>query len=399
MSLAAPRGDARAGRRIRVLFVIGGLGQAGAERYLYEVCRRIDRDRFAVEVLTTIGQDPAEHYAVKLAEIGVPIHRKLPEPRSLLLELVPDRRRARALRSCLERAIDLEHHAERALRMRGFFDDYDIVSVVMVENFYRVAPLLAHHPRVGIHLMSARVQYDGDLYAALPRNENLRFFSMSREQEDELRGTPADGCPTFEIPLPLDMTGRENVYRGSSGPRRVCLVSRIDAQRLLEIFLWTFQALAAESDVQMVVYGGGDRASLERALRRVGIRSRVHLAGHQPDLRAMIERDQPMLVWMGSFDGSVGYGSIELASYGVPILFANYGAQSTEHLLARTDGAMRAYRTVPDLFEGTRRALGSPETLRDMGARLRDHLMRKHDARLIVPRLERHYIEWMASRG
>ena len=57
--------------KIRLLHVFGQLGVGGAERQVLELCRRMDRDRFEVSMLSyAVIPDSIEHL---FREIGIPV--------------------------------------------------------------------------------------------------------------------------------------------------------------------------------------------------------------------------------------------------------------------------------------------------------------------------------------
>ena len=59
-------------RRIRLVFVTSQFSQGGAERYLFETCRALDRKRFDIDILTCQDVDRAVFITQQLRGIGVP---------------------------------------------------------------------------------------------------------------------------------------------------------------------------------------------------------------------------------------------------------------------------------------------------------------------------------------
>lgn len=382
---------ARRPRRVRVLFAISSLVQAGAERYLYEYARALDKDHFAVEVLTPRSVTEGDFYYGKLRELGIPVHRGVPDGREHLIDLIPKKRRLRPLREALER-LDASVAALEARRLRSFMAGFDVVSLIQIEMYYRLARALPERGKAVIHLMSHRFQYDRDPYARLRPGERYHLCLFDEGQARELAGTPAEGADMTLIPLALDLSGREDRYDPRArAAKTVAIVSRIDPSRRFEQLLYSFQALCRRIDVRLHIYGRGDPETLRHLLDPLRIRDKVEFKGHAEDLEAALHRDQPDLVWMISTGGIIGYGGIETGSFGFPIAFYNHGAEPDAEVLEATGGSIASASTIPDFVDLSQALLEDPAARRALGARLRAHVLREHDIHPNVRRLEAFY--------
>lgn len=363
-------------RRLRVLFVIPSLAQAGAERYLYEYARALDPQRYAIEVLTSEGTGPADYYYRKLRALGITLHTRLSGPRLAHLHaLLPSLRRLRAVKRGVEGAGAAIGELERKVRLRGLLAQFDVISFLQIEAYYALQSVLPDNERVLIHLMSHRFQYDAPIYDRLLPHRKYRFLVFDPNQVEELRGSPGASGETTLVPLALDLRGRESLYAPSAtGKKRVAIYSRIDPSRRLEPMMYAFQGLARRTDAELWLYGRGDTTALGNLLDVLRIRARVVLPGHQEDLEASLRRDQPHLVWMISIDGAVGYGTIEVGTFGVPVGFFNFGGEREEAVRARTDGAINTFASVPELVDWSARMLADQPALTALGQRLRDYV-------------------------
>lgn len=387
-------------RRLRVLLVIPSLAQAGAERYLHEYTRALDPQRFAIEVLTSEKASEADYYFRQLRELGVPVHARLHGARlSRLQALIPDRRRLRPLRQAVGRAGVTIGDAERSLRLRGFFDSFDIISCLQIEAYYSIQPVLPNNDRVLIHLMSHQFQYDHPVYEQGLPGRKYRCLYFDPNQVEELRGSALADAETAFVPLALDLTGRDNLYAPpSTGRKRIAIYSRIDPSRRLEPLIYALQGLVRRTDAELWLYGRGDTKALYTLLDMLRIRDRVVLPGHQEDLEASLRRDQPHLVWMASVGAAIGYGSLEVGSFGFPIAFYSFGGEDEESIRARTGGGVNAFASVPELVDFSVRALEDQPGLTALGGRLRDHIFATNDVRKSVRLLEEQY-ERVAGPG
>lgn len=380
-------------RRLRVLFVIPSLAQAGAERYLYEYARALDPRRYEIEVLTSEGASPADYYYRQLRALGVPVHARLSGPRlSHLQALLPPLRQLRAVKLAVGRAGAAIGELERSIRLRGLLAQFDVISFLQIEAYYALQPILPDNERVLIHLMSHRFQYDAPIYERLLPDRRYRFLVFDPNQAEELRGSPGASGETTVLPLALDLRGRESLYDPpAAGKKRVAIYSRIDPSRRLEPMMYAFQGLARRTDAELWLYGRGDATALGNLLDVLRIRDRVVLPGHQEDLEASLRRDQPHLVWMISADGAVGYGTIEVGTFGVPIGFFNFGGESEGAVRARTNGAINTFASVPELVDWSARMLADQPALTALGQCLRGYVRATCDVQKSVHVLEAQY--------
>ena len=384
-------------RRIRVLFAIPSLAQAGAERYVFEYARALDKRRFEVEVLTPETVSPDEFYDKKLREIGIKVHRSIPASRDHLIDLIPDKRRLKPLKQQL-RKVDAALSSLEVSRLRPFFRGYDIISLIQIEIYNAVQRALSPEDRVVIHLMSHRFQYDRDPYARCQPGVQYRCLLFDPAQKDELRGSALEGASTALIPLALDLGGRENIYAPrEEGPKKVAIFSRIDPSRRLEPLFYSFQALARRADVRLHLYGRGNPEVFRSMLDVLHIRDKVIFEGHQEDIESAIRRDQPHLVWMMSVGVATGYGGVEIGSYGVPTAFYNYSAVPDSDVLATTGGAIRSASTVPDFVDLSAALLADAGERRALGERLRAYALSKHDIHSSIHDLEAYYLDLMSA--
>jgi glycosyltransferase involved in cell wall biosynthesis len=387
-------------RRLRVLLVIPSLAQAGAERYLYEYTRALDPARYEIEVLTSVGAGEADYYFRQLRTLGIPVHTQLHGPRlSRLTALIPERRRLRPLRQAVVKAGAALGDAERKVRLRGLLARFDLISCLQIEAYDLLQSALPDNDRVLIHLMSHQFQYDRPAYAAALPGRRYRCLYFDPNQVGELRGSAMEGAETAFVPLALDLSGRERIYAPSAtGRKRIAIYSRIDPSRRLEPLMYAFQGLARRVDAELWLYGRGDTVALNKLLDMLRIRDRVVLPGHQEDLEASLRRDQPHLVWMASVGAAMGYASLEVGSFGFPIVFYSFGAEDEASVRARTGGAVNAFASVPELVDFSVTALADPPGLVALGARLRDHIFELNDVRTSVRLLEAQYERVVAGQ-
>ncbi len=383
-------------RRIRLLFVINQFRQGGSERFLFELCKALDKDRFAISILTRTGAVETEHYYSKLLDLGIPIYRRLPNQRVV-----------RRLRPYLRRLpggirlLDAPAMARARRAILPLLAQHDLTNIIQIENYYALQPILPDNEQVLIYLMSHRFQYAHDLYGDCRPGRTYRFVIVDPAQREELQDSPCGDAETHYFPLAMDFRGRPElvVPEPPGGVAQIGLFSRLSPERPIEPFFHCLQHLLRDVVAVLHVYGRGDWQTLEPLLERLGIRDKVIFEGHQPDIEAALRRDRIGLVWMISRDAFLGYGSIEVASFGIPVVFWNVHTAPAAQVLAETGEGLHAYGTVAEFVAFNAEILADRERLVALGRRMRAYMVATYDIGRHIAGLEVYYADLVRRIG
>jgi glycosyltransferase involved in cell wall biosynthesis len=383
-----------AGRRPKVLFVIGSFSQGGSERWLYETSRALRTRGWEVEVLTTRSVDPGQFYYKRLRSLLFPIHRRLPTLRFYarlfpgLYETVLGRR-----------LIDFMNRLRLTLALGDFLAGYDLVSIVQIENYIQLQSYLPSDAPIVIHLMSNAFQYERSPYEICASGRRYRFVLMDPAQRQDLDGTPCESAETLYLPLALDFSEREpvSIARPARMPVRIATFIRLSSERPFDPLLYSFQSAARQVDATLYVYGGGDTSRARRTVKLLGIEDRVTFRGHASDIRKAIVEDGISMVWMTCHDRALGYASIEVAALRVPMLFWNLGREEPGRLAEATGGAVKAFPTVKEFAGHAAKLLSAPDGLKEEAARLFEYVRRVHDIERVADATDEYYRKVMAE--
>ncbi len=391
-------------RRIRLVFVTSQFSQGGAERYLFETCRALDRKRFDIDILTCQDVDRAAFYYQQLRGIGVPIHEKLPPVPDLgsqipaLARSAPYRAAARRIGGALVRSAPYRAAAQRiggaqAKRaLGGFLDAFDLVCIIQIENYFRLQHGLKSDGRTIVHLTSNRFQYQYDFYDDCLADRRYRFIVCDKAQAVELGDLKCLGYDVFEWPLSMDFTNYPVIpMPPPSEHPRIGIFTRLSAQKPLDTLFEAFRALRQRLPATLHVYGAGDRTPSERVVASLGLTGHVFFEGHRPDMLRTLQDDGLSMCWLMSVDTLLGFASIEIAAAGVPILFFNFGKATTDDVLSQTGGAMHTFQLPDALGRFAADCLTGSPALATIAARLRDYIRKRHDIHRNIGRLENYY--------
>jgi glycosyltransferase involved in cell wall biosynthesis len=258
-----------------------------------------------------------------------------------------------------------------------------------------VQHLFKKQDRVIIHLMNNAFQYNYDYYQECEEDRFYNFVVMDPLQISELDGTKCENFQHIYFPLALDTSERPEVY---SVPERVTpihigIVMRLSINRPIEFFFYAFKDLLQHVDARLHIYGQGDPGMFFRVLDRLHIHDKVIFEGQQKDLQRVVENENLSMIWLTCNGPILGYASVEIANYGIPMVFWNLHNSSTEDVLNATDGAVYAFSHISRFVEYTLSLLRSTESLRSAGESMRSFVITRYDVRHYINELESYYQE------
>ena len=389
--VSAPASSPR--KKTRILFVLSQLVQHGSERYLFEICQALDKERFAVEVMTRAIFVKHHHYHAKLLALGVPVHRKLVSRRFFIYPIKRWYRSSARLR----RVIGAAHRTFIKSWYGRFFDPFDVIAVIGIETYCdALSPVLDGNANVVIHHVNHQFQFERNYFDECPQR---KLVIVDRQQEMEVRNSRMSDASLYMLPLPMHLSTRPHLpppVRVPGEPVRIGVVSRLFRDRPNEPLLRCFGAVLGKTDAVLYFYGGGDKTQYDALIDELGIREKVIFMGHQEDLEGAIQRDRLSMLWLVSMGTSISYGSIEVASLGVPMVFWNLSSQSHEEILAATDGALFAFDNEERFAAFNVTLLHDLDALRTLGNSLRAYVQREFEIGHNVAALEAYY-EGVAS--
>ena len=384
----------------KIVFVVDTLAQHGAERYLYEILKAIDRSKFDCSVLCTYPlTDANNHYEQSILALDIPIST------FELGELYPNVRSnvKRKLYNALTyrwlgitgRKEEIQKRSEAALHQQLI--GYDLISILKIEVFNRFPAIFASYPNLVIHLLSWGIQYLKNPYENLP-NRPYRFVTMIDSQRDDVLETNFSliSEPTFDFyafPLLLDLTGRENNYTPKTENPIIGVFSRINYDQPTIMFLFAFHLLLKRlPTVKMYFYGKAVSEEYLQFYRQtaeiLGISHAIVFKGHVSDLKKSIDQDEISMGWMNIGNSTLGYSSIEISSMGLPVAFFNID----KHDPTKIDDRLAVFNDMEAFAEHSHQVIVDAERLTEESDKLFDFIQTNHNAEIIISQLEDYYL-------
>lgn len=284
---------------MRIAFVLPHLRPGGAERVVVNYLRALDRARFAPVLLLGRGEGafldlvPPE---VEVVDLGGLRARRLPARLAAELE-------ARGIDAAYS-ATDAMNLALLASRWRGARRARRIVSIHTNPAEHLAG---AKHRRLRLWAMR-RLYPRADLVAAPT--------GAIAEEMERLVGRR---LPTLMLPNPVVEEQSEQPRAKQRGRPRIVAAGRLVEAKGHDLLVDAAARIGGE--FELVIYGDGPlREALARQITKRGLEGRVTLAGHAPDLPAVMAGAE--LCVLPSRREGFGNVVVEAMAAGVPVLAA-----------------------------------------------------------------------------
>ncbi|HEV3301887.1 MAG TPA: glycosyltransferase family 1 protein [Planctomycetaceae bacterium] len=310
---------------IRVLQVLGALNRAGAETWLMNVLRHIDREQFRLDFL--VHTTDAGAYDSEVRSLGSRIFPCV-GPRNPLAY-------SRALRKILrtEGPFDVVHSHVHAYS--GF---------VLRTARQAGVPLRIAHSHCDTSMLDARSGAARRVYLALMNSWIQKHatlgLAVSRQAAVSLFGANWSADPRWRISYcgidlglfreQADRAAVRNEFKIPANAFVVGHVGRFDYQKNHKFLIEIFATLAQRRpDARLLVIGEGPlRPTIEEQVARSGLQDRVIFAGPRPDVPRLMTSAMDAFVLPSHFEG-LPLVLLEAQAAGLPCLLADTVAEET----------------------------------------------------------------------
>lgn len=326
----------------KILFVVDTLTQHGAERYLYEILKAIDKNKYECTVFCTYPLTSENDYYVPLIkDLNISI---ISFSYGELYGDISNTLLRKLLNSLTYRYFTLFGQKNKLKRkadacLAKQLEGYDIISILKIEVFNRFPEIFSKKDNIIVHLLSWGIQYHNSPYDCLPPRK-YKFVTMYEDQKDDVYNTKyktnlsKDLFSFFNFPLILDLSDRVNIYNEKNTTSFIVAVfSRLNFDQPTSMFLYAFHLLKKQiPQAKLFLYGKRTDPTYEGLLRQtakiLGIHDSLVFKGHTNNIEETIIQDNVSLGWMNIGQTTMGYSSIEISSLGLPVVFFNIGEKS-----------------------------------------------------------------------
>lgn len=394
--------------KIKFLIVSESLAQGGNERWLYEICRAIDKEKFAVSVLCSEKyllaapeKDFSNFYYHELKKSGVPIYEYL----KVYIRRPLWKRAIGKAKRIVQDALNLpDNENPAAVKL---LQSQDAVCVIDFYNYAAVKRIVhrALGGRFFILLHSEKFQFGIDPYQIFDKNKCYKFAYFMSKQIRELAesGLDIEKNDFFYAPLVLDLSGYPNLLNliDESSPIIIAVFSRIASGRpFLDKYIEAFARLQNQTSRQFRLHIYGEIVDREQYRHLINlIESRkinagsIRFMGHAQDMARTIENDKVNIYWGSCSGGVLGYGSIEVVAMGVPTVFLDIGEAADAEILAeKIKSSLLIYDELDKFVAASLKLMENNDALAELSKKQREYIIGSHHIDNFIGKFERYII-------
>lgn len=310
--------------KIKVLFVVGTLYRAGAERFSYEVDKKLDKAKFELEIFclerqSFIYPDFGErYYESKHQELGTKI-------------VYSDKFRSRKIdvahniiKKIFLKVINNKNKEFKEKKLFHYLDSFDIIHWMGEFTFIHSVPEFIRKKSI-IHMMSAKFQ-NSKIYELYDFNKEYTFCSPFKNDEVSYELSQFNNYDFFVIPLALDVTNFVNKWKFQDTKiKKIGIFTRLNFYKPLDPFFYAFQLLLdVMPDAELHVFGAGDpvQEGMVAMLERIGVANKVFFRGHQENIVETALNEKLSLSWFQGYnnDKPSGYAGLDICLSGTPLI-------------------------------------------------------------------------------
>jgi len=316
----------------KILWVVYDFVQAGGQRYVYEICKALDKEKYDIDILrlSEKGADKnwdKEFYEQPTSDLGCNIMlysflvnkwekevygKKTLSKKMLAKVFTGATAEVTWLNNCLS----------------DFLQGYDAVNFGGINAYRTLCITNEVHPFNSIiHILTARFQDNRDIYEGMDKTRRYQFVSSFTAEilQHELEGF-SNYHHTY-YPLCFEAEGAE-VPALENSDVVIAVFTRLSSMKPLDPYFYGLKLLLEQGmKITLKVYGAGSpaEAGFQRQLSYLYLTRHVSFEGHVNSIKDTLVQSPPHLVWFQSNNKiPAGYAALEVASCGVPQLFWDF---------------------------------------------------------------------------
>lgn len=385
-------------KKVKLLIVNATLSQAGSERWIYEICKSIDKEKFAPAILCDRKYRRVDkninhynYYYYKLKDLGIPLY---PDA-DFHAEEIYWRRGVNKFQRIVNRISNkifnkINVSADR--KVINLLKSFDVICVI---DFYHYANLKKELERwcgdkFFVVLHYHKIQFDYDIYSCFDKDKKYNFTYFCPKQLADLASSGIDikNNDFFFNPLLLDLSDFPYFYNQiTDEPVVISVFTRIARVKPINMFIEAFARLREQlpRDCVLNIYGEiRDKdyyAELQQMIADLNLdENSIRFMGHTSNIAETIKNDKINVYWGLSISTSVGYASIEIGAMGVPCFFWSLDAENDFNLiLEQTDDSMLVHNKTEEFVASNLKYLNDDRLLTDLSIKQRSFLIGRHD--------------------
>lgn len=378
--------------KIKILWVVYDFVQAGGQRYVYEISKTINRDRFEFDFLkvSPLGDDKNwnnEHYYELTKELGFNIYQ--------LHDIIGTKKNtfANKLESKIKRHLKLQvDKKEESIKIKRFFESYKYVNFSGTSVYENIC--INRNISISnalIHILTAKFQ-GIDIYKGYDKDKFYNFISALEPEILEYELSEFKHYKHTFFPLSLSELSF-TVERNKNKPTKIAVFTRLSQMKPIDVYFYALKNLIENGfhEVNLHIYGAGDPVALglTRQLEYLYLTHKVFFKGHTDSIQQTLQEEHIDLVWYQAANGKpAGYAALEIALGGVPQVLWDFNRLNPE---IDNDYCFKSFINLNEFVSYSKELLLCRDKLNALGLEQQKYVLDEHSIDKNIEILERKY--------
>lgn len=369
-----------------LVFVVDTLANHGAERYLYEILKTLDKELFDCTVYSIRNLSGFElHYLKLIEDLGI---RVIIEKNEIFrnIKFVFFRRLLSTLAYRFVSVIR-KNYVKQKLQDEKFklLSSYDLVAVIKWEVYLSNRLVFDDLPKKIIHILSLESQYSETPFTAPPKKPTTFVLMSASENKNVFPQLQQDKyCEDYKfnfLPLLIDKIPSTSFYNPCNNEFRIGIFSRISQDQPTLFILYLLHYLKYNKiEVKVYFYGKSYSQSFLQfyiqTAKNLRVNDLIEFKGHTFNINESIKNDGLSLGVMNSASAFIGYSSIELICAGLPILFFNIDYTDFDSL--EENVVVGLHNSLESLLNELIELYKNPQSLNQHAAKQKEYVEKHH---------------------
>lgn len=376
-------------KKKKILWVVYDFYQAGGQRYVYEICKALNKEKFEIDFLKVapFGYDKnweKEYYYQPSLDLGCTIYLLEDILKRSLLNVTSINKLLVQAKKVLKKVFP-ETEPQSANKQKGiietFLADYDHINFSGLNVYKTLCVANGIKPEKGIiHILTARFQDKKDIYEGFHKNFKYNFVSSFT---DDILKFELAGFTNYRhtyYPLCFETKLYEVPTSEKKGkPITIAVFTRLSSMKPLDPYFYAIKLLLERGvKVELCVYGAGDpeELGLIRQLNYLYIADKVFFPGHVESIPELLKTEGIDLIWFQSNNQlPAGYAALEIAMSGLPQIFWDFADIGLKNPIGEV---FPSFTSLSAFVEFSEKILCSIELRKKLGAMQRDYIIRNN---------------------
>jgi len=386
-------------KKKKILWVVYDFNQAGSQRYVYEICKALNKEKFEIDFLkiAPVAHDrnwDTEYYYESTLELGCRIFLlddllKRYEQNGNGNNKILDK--TKKVFNKLSSKTVLQHSDKVSIILKTFLAEYDHVDFSGLNVYLSLCSTNKLNPENGIiHILTARFQDKKDIYEYF--NKDRYYHFVSGFSNDTLKFELA-GFTNYRhtyYPLCFETKPYEvSIPEKKDKPYTIAVFTRLSSMKPLDPYFYAIKLLSERGvNAELRVYGAGDpeELGLIRQLSYLYIADKVFFPGHVESIPELLKTAGIDLLWFQSTNQlPAGYAALEIAMSALPQVFWDFADIGLKNPIGEV---FPSFTSLTEFVEFSEKLLYSKDLRNKLGMEQRNYIQQHNSSKAHIHILE-----------